>query len=144
MGVPNKIHGPETYFVNAPVAADQLVEAHIASKKVQPATADSPRVLGVALYAAAPAGTTGGAGTTFGGNPSFDFSSLQEDVAVAWTGVFKLKAGTTCAWMDFVKAGAAGVVVPIGASASTLIVAQCVDPDGVAAGDVGFFRLRLT
>jgi hypothetical protein len=142
--VPNKIHGPETYFVRAAVDGGQLVQAHLASKKIEPAAADSALVLGVALYPAAPAGTTGGSGTTFGGNPTFDRSSLQEEVAVAFTGVFKLKAAAAINWGDFVKAGAAGTVVPIGASAATLIVAQCVDPDGIASGAWGFCRLRLT
>lgn len=142
--IANKIHGPETYFVNEAVDGGQLVQAHIASKKVEVADADSALVMGVALYPAAPAGTTGGDGTTFGGNPTFDRSGLQEEVAVAFTGVFKLKATANVAWGDLVKAGAAGSVVPIGASAATLIVAQCVDPDGVASGAWGFFRLRLT
>lgn len=142
--VPNKIHGPETYFVRSAVDGGQLVQGHLASKRVEPAAADSALCLGVALYPAAPAGTTGGAGTTFGGNPTFDRTSLQEEVAVAFTGVFKLKATAAINWLDQVKCGAAGSVVPIGASASTLIVAQCVDPDGVASGDWGFFRLRLT
>jgi hypothetical protein len=142
--VPNKIHGPETYIVRAAVDGGQLVQAHLASKKIEPAAVDSALCLGVALYPAAPAGTTGGVGTTFGGNPTFDNSSLQEEVAVAFTGTFKLKATATVAWGDMVKCGAAGSVVPIGASALTLIVAQCVDPDGVASGAWGFFRLRLT
>lgn len=142
--ISNKIHGPETYFVRSTVDGGQLVQAHPASKKVEPAAADSALVMGVALYPAAPAGTTGGSGSTFGGNPTFDNSSLQEEVAVAFTGVFKLKTSAIVNWGDFVKAGAAGTVVPIGASALTLIVAQCVDPDGVASGAWGFFRLRLT
>lgn len=142
--VPNKIHGPETYVVGAAVDGGQLVMADVATKKVLPATTGSPLVLGVALYPAAPLGTTGGTGTTFGGNPTFDNSSLQEEVAVAFTGIFKLKAETPCNWGDFVQAGAAGQVIPIGAAAATLIVAQCVDPDGVVAGAWGFFRLRLT
>lgn len=142
--VPNKIHGPETYLVNEAVDGGQLVQAHLASKRVEVADADSALVMGVALYPAAPAGTTGGDSNTFGGNPAFDNSSLQEEVAVAFTGVFKLKAGSAINWGDMVKAGAAGTVVPIGASAATLIVAQCVDPDGVASGAWGFFRLRLT
>lgn len=142
--VPNKIHGPETYFVRAAVDGGQLVQAHLASKKVEPAAAGSALVLGVALYPAAPAGTTGGSGTTFGGNPTFDNSSLQEEVAVAFTGVFKLKAASAINWGDFLQAGAAGTVAPIGAAAATLIVAQCVDPDGIAAGAWGFCRLRLT
>lgn len=144
MGVPNKIHGPETYFVREAVADGQLVQAHLASKKVEVAVADSATCMGVALYHAAPAGTTGGAGSTFGGNPTFDYSSLQEDLAVAFTGIFKLKATAAINWGQLVKCGAAGSVVPLGASASTLVVAQCVDPDGVASGAWGFFRLRLT
>lgn len=142
--VMNKIHGPETYFVRSAVDGGQLVQAHLATKQVEPATADSALVMGVALYPAAPADTTGGAGTTFGGNPTFDRSGLQGEVAVAFTGVVKLKATAAIAWGDLVKAGAAGSVVPIGASAATLIVAQCTDPDGVASGAWGFFRLRLT
>jgi hypothetical protein len=143
--VPNKIHGPETYVVRSAVDGGQLVQAHIASKKVEPAAADSALCLGVALYPAAPAGTTAGlTANVYGGNPAFDNAALQDEVAVAFTGVFKLKAGATIAWGDNLKCGAAGVVVPIGASAATLIVAQCVDPDGIASGAWGFCRLRLT
>lgn len=142
--VPNKVHGPDTYIVRSAVSGGQLVQAHISTKKVEPAAADSALVMGVALYPAAPLGTTGGSGTTFGGNPTFDNSGLQEEVAVAFTGVFKLKAGSTIAWGDNLKAGAAGVVVPIAASALSLWVATCVDPDGIASGEWGFCRLRLT
>lgn len=144
--VPNKIHGPETYIARSAIAGGQLVQAHIASKKVEPAAADSALCLGVALYHAAPLGTTGGLNMTGSpvGGPVFDNSGIQEELAVAFTGVFKLKAGSTIAWGDNLKCGAAGVVVPIGASAATLIVAQCVDPDGIASGAWGYCRLRLT
>jgi len=136
-------HGPSTYVARSAIAGGQLVQAHVASKKVEPAAADSALVLGVALYDAAPLGTTGGAGTGVGGNPSFDFSGLQEEVAVAFTGLVKLRATATVAWGDLLKAGAAGSVVPIGASAATLIVAQCVDPEGIANGAWGLCKLRL-
>lgn len=142
--VPNKIHGPETYFVRSAVDGGQLVQCHAASKKVEVAGADSATVLGVAAYPAAPLGSTGGDGTTFGGNPTFDRSGLQEEVAVHWTGVFKLKAAAAVNWGQLVKAAAAGAVTPAGGSDGALVVAQCVDPDGVASGDWGFFRLRLT
>jgi hypothetical protein len=141
--VPNKKLGPETYIVRSAVDGGQLVQAHIATKKVEPAALDSLLCLGVALYPAAPAGTTAGATSTFGGNPAFDNSALQEEVAVAWTGVFKLKAGEAIAWGDYLKCGAAGVVMKLGAGAPGLRVAQCVDPDGIASGAWGFCRLRL-
>jgi hypothetical protein len=138
--------GPSTYVVRSAVAGGQLVQAHIASKKVEPAAADSALVLGVALYDAAPLGTTGGfnASGAPGGNPLFDFSGLQEEVAVAFTGLVKLRATATVAWGDLLKPGAAGSVVPIGASAYGLVVAQCVDPEGIANGAWGICRLRLT
>lgn len=142
--IPNKIHGPDTYFVREAVDGGQLVQAHIASKRVEVADADSALVLGVAQYPAAPEATTGGNGSTFGGNPTFDNSSLQAEVAVAHTGTYKLKASGAIAWGDLVKAGADGTVVKAGSTDGALVVAQCVDPDGVTNGGIGFFRLRLT
>ena len=144
--IPNKIHGPDTYFVREAVDGGQLVQAHIASKRVEVADANSALVVGVAQYPAAPEDTTGGDGTTFGGNPTFDNSSLQAEVAVAHTGTFKLKASGAIGWMGLVKAGADGTVVPFvaGTDADHLVVAQCVDPDGVTNGGIGIFRLRLT
>jgi hypothetical protein len=145
--VPNKIHGPETYFVRSAVDGGQLVQAHIASKKIEPAAANSVLCMGVALYPAAPAGTTAGLNTNvYGGNPAFDNAELQEEVAVAFTGVFKLKAAVALAWGDFVKCGAAGTADKWvdGTDAASRRVAQVVDPDGIASGAWGFCRLRLT
>jgi hypothetical protein len=145
--VANKRFGPETYSVVEAVNAGafpQLVEARTATSNVGVAAADSAAVLGVALYPALPAGSDTGAGTTYGGMVSQKFDVPTDEVAVAYTGTFKLKAVGAIAFGADVKAAASGQVATIGASAFGLRVGRCVEPGGIASGATGRIRLMLS
>lgn len=131
--------GPETFEVNVAVAGGQLVEPDAATGKVKPtATASTSTWLGVALYDAQPAGTTGD-GTAYGAYPIISADVPRPEVAVAWHGTFKLKATAALNFGDVVYAGVNGEVQK--AVATGRAVGQCIQTGGVAAGAYGLIRL---
>lgn len=129
--------GPETFEVNVAITGGMLVEPDAATGKVKPATVDSATWLGVALYDAQPAGTTGAASVW--GFPNVDTSIPREHVAVAWHGTVKLKAAAALNFGDVVYCAANGEVQK--ATATGRAVGQVVQPGGVASGAYGLVRL---
>jgi hypothetical protein len=141
--VASNVLGPDTYVVSVLVAGGQLVEPDAANAgKVKVATAASTKILGVAEYDAAPLGSI--SGTTSYGAVVIDMSTLQEEVAVAFVGTFKLKASGAIAFGDYVVSGALGVVVTAGATpAAGTVIGRCVEPAGIVSGALGLIRLAL-
>lgn len=137
--------GPETYFVAsdatgaAQVVGGRLVEFHATETgKVKLAAADTATFLGVALYDAHPgqnASTTGPSGF-----PTFDYSTIQPEVPVAWTGVFKLQFVGTANPGDLVYPAADGQVkTAVGTATRPVgIVSQAT---AVANNGTGYVRL---
>lgn len=134
--------GPDTYDVNVLVPGQVLVEPDALTGKVKVAGAATTKALGVALYSAAPQGAI--QGTTSYGEVVIDMSTLQTEVAVGWTGTYKLKATGAIAFGDHVIAAANGTVAVAGAAPDArTIVGKCVEPGGIAAGAIGLIRLSL-
>lgn len=149
--VPYNVQGPDTYVVSALIDGGVLVEPDGAAPgKVKAATAGTTKCLGVTLYSAAPSGSI--QGTTTYGEVVIDMSTLQEEVAVAWQGTYKLKATGAIAFGDKVVVAAAGTVATVAAvttptpadvTSSRAIVGVCVEPLGIASGSTGLIRLNL-
>lgn len=140
--VPYNIQGPDTYIANVLIAGAVLVEPDAATGKVKVCTAGSVKCLGVALYSAAPAGSI--QGTTSYGEVVIDMSTLQEEVAVAWQGTYKLTATGAIAFGDPVICAANGTVSVAGATPDArTVIGKCVEPAGIAGGAVGLIRLNL-
>lgn len=140
--VPINTAGPDTYDVNVLVPGGVLVEVDAATGKIKTCTAGSVKCLGVAHYAGAPQGSI--TGTTTYGETVIDMSTLQTEIAVGWQGTYKLTATGAIAFGDPVIAAASGTVSVAGATpdARTLI-GKCVEPAGIAGGQVGLIRLNL-
>lgn len=149
--VPYNVQGPDTYVVSALIDGGVLVEPDGANPgKVKVATAGTTKCLGVTLYSAAPAGSI--QGTTSYGEVVIDMSTLQEEVAVAWQGTYKLKATGAIAFGDLVVVAANGTVstaaavttpTPGDVTTTRAIVGRCVEPLGIAGGALGLIRLNL-
>lgn len=129
--------GPDTFEVNVTVAGGQLVEPDAATGKIKPAVVDSVKWLGVALYRAEPATTTGE--DTVWDEPRVDFSVPRPEVAVAFTGTFKLLAAEAINFGEVVYCGAAGTVQ--NATVTGRPVGVCTEPLGIANGARGRIRL---
>lgn len=131
--------GPETFEVNVAVTGGQLVMPDAATGKIKPT--DSTNVanwLGVALYDAQPAGTTGG-GTVYGAFPNIAADVPQSEVAVAWHGTVKIVAAEALNWGDVVYAGTLGRVQK--AVTTGRAVGQVMNTGGVANGAQALVRL---
>jgi hypothetical protein len=132
--------GPETYEAGAAVTGGQLVKfgSGGTAGKVIPTGGTGDQWLGVALYDAQPAGTTGA--TTTWGFATVDASVPQPNVAVAWHGVFKLQASEALNAGDVVYPSAtAGQVQKT--TATGRAVGQVVEPLGILSGAFGLVRL---
>lgn len=132
--------GPETFEAGAAITGGQLVKAGSGGTagKVIPTAGTGDQWLGVALYDAQVAGTTGA--TTTWGFATVDASVPQPNVAVAWHGVFKLTASEALNFGDVVYPSAtAGQVQKT--TATGRAVGQVVDPLGIASGAAGLVRL---
>lgn len=129
--------GPETFEVNVAVVGGQLVMPDAATGKIKPTVVDTSLWLGVALYDAQPATTTGE--DTVYGFPRIGADVPRSEVAVAWHGTFKLKCTGAINFGDVVYAGANGEVQKT--TVTGRAVGQCVQTGGVAAGAYGLIRL---
>lgn len=132
--------GPETYEAGVAITGGQLVKAGSGGTagKVIPTAGVNDEWLGVALYDAQPAGTTGA--TTTWGFATVDASVPQPNLAVAWHGVFKLTASEALNFGDRVYPSAtAGQVQKT--TATGRAVGQVVEPLGIASGSAGLVRL---
>lgn len=109
-----------TYTTSAAVTAGRLVEA-TGDRRIGPAGANSTKVQGVALRTS---------------------DAAEDKVAVAHDGVWPCRASGAIAEGDFVKAGAAGVVVAIAADGDPrLIVGRAIQD--IADGTDGPIKLML-
>jgi hypothetical protein len=131
--------GPETFEVNTgqTITGGMLVEPDGTTGKIKPAVVDSAKWLGVALYDAQPAGTTGATSTW--GFATVDASVPQKDVAVAWHGTVKLKAAEAIGFGEVVYCAANGEIQ--NATTTGRAVGQCVQTGGIASGAYGLIRL---
>jgi hypothetical protein len=135
--------GPETYEVNTGVTGvtgGLLVEPDSTTGKVKLAANESDVWLGVALYDAQPAGTSGEG--TSNGFFALNAAVPQPEVAVAWHGVHKLKnsAAGALAFGALVVTAANGEVKAKGAATSR-VVGQVVQTTGALAGATVLVRL---
>ena len=129
--------GPETFEVNVAITGGMLVEFDAATGKIKPAVVDSTKWLGVALYDAQPAGTTGATSTW--GFATVDTSVPQPNVAVAWQGSFKLKAAAAMNAGDIVYCAANGEIQK--ATTTGRAVGIVIATGGIASGAFGLVRL---
>ena len=132
--------GPETFEAGVAITGGQLVKAGSGGTagKVIPTAGVNDEWLGVALYDAQPAGTTGATSTW--GFATVDASVPQPNVAVAWHGTLKLTASEALNFGDIVYPSAtAGAVQKTTTTGRR--VGQVVDPAGIANGAAGLIRL---
>lgn len=137
-GVARMRFGPETFEVNVQVDGLMLVEPDGTTGKIKPAVVDSTKWIGVALYDAMPASTTG-EDTTYTGAPRIALDVPRSEVAVAWTGEIKLKAVAALNFGDIVYCGANGTVQK--ATTTGRAVGQVLATAGISAGAYGLVRL---
>lgn len=130
--------GPETFEVNVQVDGAMLVEPDGSTGRIKPAVVDSTKWLGVALYDAMPASTTG-EDTTYTSAPRIATDVPRPEVAVAWQGSFKLKAAAALNFGDVVYCAANGGVQK--ATTTGRAVGQVIAPGGIASGAYGLVRL---
>jgi hypothetical protein len=110
---------------------------------VQPASADSELVIGVATVDAVPT-TTDQTPTVPGWpGPSINIAALPPYTAVAAEGVWPCLYAADAAFGDRLKAAATGQVTPwiSGTDNPELIIGICYEPDGVTATHFGATRL---
>lgn len=139
--------GPITFQVFAAVAGGQLVAPGTAGNAglVGPAAAGIGNCLGVATTDGMPVGTAT-TGTTVDGFPSLNTAVVDENVAVARHGVYKLLvAAAGFVLGDHVKTAANGTVQKwiSGTDAPDLKIGQCVDPLGGVIGSGSLIDLSL-
>lgn len=116
------------FSVSVAVTAGQLVEPDSTTGLVKPATAGSKAVLGYAVTAGTPDGTT--PVLTFVQQPS---RITVERGCIAWVTF----AADTLFGAKLISA-ASGQVTPAGTTPdATTLVGQCFEPGGVLAGGVG-------
>jgi hypothetical protein len=137
--------GPATYDVSASATAGNaidgglLVEFDGTTGTVKQAVVDSAKWLGVALYPAKPVNSTVGSPTSEGYDVLV-IDDIPKEVAVAWTGVFKLLAtNAVLAQGDIVYCGANGKIQK--ATVTGRPVGIVVEPGGIAANGRGAVRL---
>lgn len=123
-----------SYGVNVAVAAGQLVEPDGTTQKVKPATAGSAKVLGYAVTAATPEGST----------PTLTFIQQPSVVAVERGHETNVTYAADTTFGASLKAAANGQVTPwvSGTDAANLIVGQCTEPAGVLAAGVGLAFIK--
>jgi len=141
--VPAYESGPITYQVNQAVVGGQIVQLDTGGM-VKPAVANSVIALGVATKDAIPTGTNQNP-TVVGVPQSINLSPISAYTAVAMTGVWRLTngGGGALALGDLVVCAASGAVQKYTAGTSTFdqIIGKCVDPAGIAAGQVGLILI---
>lgn len=137
--------GPDT--LNAAAAAtgdDQIIGGRLVefsateTGKAELCAADSAKWLGVALYDAHPGQNPTSA--TPSGYEGFDYSIVAPEVAVAWTGVYKLDFVDAANPGDLVYPAASGQV-KVAVGAATRAVGIVVNKTAIAAGESGYVRL---
>lgn len=130
--------GPLTFAAHENIPGGSLVMP-AAAGRIQLTTGAVATCLGVALgdaaaYTYAPADSTDPWGNSIANMNSL----VPNEVAVAYQGVFKLKATTAIAFGELVISAAGGECNPNGAGTNALlIIGRCVEPGGISAGARG-------
>jgi hypothetical protein len=121
------------------IKGGSLVEPDGTTGRIKTAGANSVKVLGVALGDAAGSDYAASDTTDAWGNVTAAMGHLvPNETAVAYQGVFKLKASAAIAFGELVIAAANGEIAPNGAGTDALrIVGRCVEPGGIASGARG-------
>lgn len=109
-----------------------LVEPDGTTGRIKTAAADTTKCLGVALGDAAASDFSNADTTDTWGNTVVNATTPPNEVAVAYQGVFKLKATGAIAFGDLVAVAASGTVKTIGAGAFGTVIGRCVEPGGIA------------
>lgn len=130
-------HGPLSFSANVNIIGGQLVEPDAATGRIKPAAADSAKCLGVAVGDAAGVAFTNTDTTDAWGNNITNFHYPPNEVAVAYQGVWRLKASGAIAFGDLVACAANGEVKTLGAGAFGTVIGRCVEPGGIAGGAFG-------
>lgn len=137
--------GPDTLNAAAAATGDnQIVGGRLVefsateTGKAVLCAADSAKFLGVALYDAHPNQDPNAASPS--GFDSFDYSIVAPEVAVAWTGVFKLDFVDAANPGDLVYPAASGQV-KVAEGTATRAVGIVVNKTAIAAGESGYVRL---
>jgi hypothetical protein len=131
--------GPETFVAGEALTGGDLVKAGAGGTagKVIKCTGVNDEWIGIALYDAAPAASVE---DTVNGMPRLNTAPLPDAVAVAWTGIFKVKASEALNFGDRVYPSAtAGAVQKT--TATGRAVGQVVATGGIASGQYGLIRL---
>lgn len=119
------------------VKGGQLVMPDGTTGRVRPTTGAVNTCLGVALGDAAASDFANAETTDTWGNPVVNMHFPPNEVAVAYQGVFRLKATTAIAFGELVVSAANGEVNPRGAGTMDLVIGRCVEPAGISAGAKG-------
>lgn len=144
--------GPRTFEVNVAVTGGQVVEVDAATAKIKPATANSGKVLGVALADANPAGSDPVNPIQMGAwaRPEVAVARGPAEVYVTYTGA--------ATFGDLLISAANGqvsvvpaVTTPAAATAGTAtdisngrnIIGRCTEIGGVLSGAVGLMKLYV-
>lgn len=128
--------GPDTFECESTIDGGQLVEFGTGGK-IKACTVDSTKWLGVALTRGEPASTTGV--DTVYGNDRIGLDVPRPEMAIAFTGVFKLKAVAALNPGDIVYPGATGQVQK--ATTTGRAVGIVVETAGISAGAYGKVRM---
>lgn len=125
------------------IKGGQLVEPDGTTGRIKPATADTLKCLGVATGDVA-GSDFGNADTTDAwGNTVVNAQHPPNEVAVAYQGVWRLKASGAIAFGDLVACAAAGDVKTFAEAAAAsvsntgTVIGRCVEPGGIASGARG-------
>lgn len=138
--------GPKTYEVNVAVTGGMVVEVDAATGKVKPATANSGKVLGVALADANPAGSDPTNPISMGAwaRPEVAVARGPAEVYVTYTGAATFGDLLVSAANGQVSVVAA-VTTPTAADVTSTrnIIGRCTETAGVLSGAVGLMKLSV-
>lgn len=132
--------GPLTFTVNSAVVGGKLIAVDGTTGKVKIAGAADTKILGVSMIDARPYNAAEVYPTTAYGAQNVDFSVPQDEVSVAFFGVFELEAAGAIAFGDSVEPAANGTVALHSTGA---VVGRCVSSAGIASGEKGLILLTL-
>lgn len=120
------------------IKGGMLVEPDGSTGRIKPATAGTTKCLGVAMNDMAASDYATADTTDTWGNTIANMNPFPpNEGAVAYKGVFRLKAAGAIAFGDLVQCAANGEVVTIGAGAFGTVIGRCVEPAGIANGARG-------
>lgn len=119
------------------IKGGQLVEPDGTTGRIKPATAASTKCLGVATGDVAASDYSNADTTDPWANTVVNAQHPPNEVAVAYQGVWRLKASGAIAFGDLVICAAAGDVATVGAAAFGAVIGRCVEPGGIANGARG-------